>query len=139
MAVDRRALEDLIRDLGAVPPAVRREMRPALLKATQPTLQRVRQNGDWSMRIPNAVRLSTSFGSVPGVTIRVDSRKVPGARPIEHDGQPGMFRHPVYGNRRVWREQPARPFFYRAVEETADQVRDALGDALMAVAEKHGF
>ena len=143
MAVDRGALEDLIRDLGAVPPAVQRELRPALQKATQPTLQRIRQNGSWSMRIPDAVRISTSFGKTPGVTLRVDAGKAPGARPIEHDGQPGTFRRPVYArgdrNTWTWRPQAARPFFYRAVEETADQVRDALGDALMGVAERHGF
>lgn len=139
MAVGREELQNLIKDLGEIPPDVRRELRPALRRAAQPALQRIRSNASWSSRIPGAAKLSTSFGHTPGVTLRVDATQAPGARPIEHDGEPGTFRHPVYGNREVWRSQAARPFFYRAIEATADQISDAIGDAVMDVADKHGF
>lgn len=139
MITGRAGLQALIKDLGAIPPAVQRNLRPALQRAVQPAAQRVRSNASWSSRIPRATKVSTSFGRTPGVTIRIDAKAAPGARPIEHDGQPGTFRHPVYGNREVWRDQPARPFFYRAIEATADQIRDAIGDAVMDVANKHGF
>lgn len=139
MNVDRSQLQKLIKDLGEIPPAVRRELRPALRRAVKPAVDQVKRNASWSSRIPAATKLSTSFGRTPGVTIRVDANKAPGARPIEHDGQPGTFRHPVYGNRHVWVSQPARPFFYRAVEATADQIRDEIGDAIERIAKDHGF
>jgi hypothetical protein len=139
MTVGRGQLQQLITDLGEIPPAVRRELRPALRRAAQPALESIRSNASWSSRIPGAVKLSTSFGRQPGVMIRVDSTKAPLARPIEHDGRPGTFRHPVYGNREVWRPQQARPFFYRGVEATADQIRDEIGAVIDDVAQRHGF
>jgi hypothetical protein len=138
MAVNRGELEDLIRDLGAIPPAVQKTMRPAVLEAGRPVLEQMKANASWSTRIPGATSMTASSAS-PGVTFRVNSTKAPHARPIEHDGQAGTFRHPVYGNRKVWVSQVARPFFYRAVTEQADQVAERIGDAVMRVAEQHGF
>jgi hypothetical protein len=139
MSIDRGQLQALIRDLGAIPPDLKRELRPGLRKAAQPALTRIRSNASWSSRIPGATKLSTSFGNRPGVTIRIDSKAAPHARPIEHDGEPGTFRHPVYGNREVWRPQQARPFFYRGVEATADQIRNAVADLVDGAARRHGF
>lgn len=139
MSTGRDELKGLIKDLGGIPQEVQRELRPALRRAVQPAVQRVRSNASWSSRIPAATKASTSFGRTPGVTIRVDSKAAPEARPIEHDGRPGTFRHPVYGNREVWVSQAARPFFYRAIEATADQIRDQIGDVIADVAARHGF
>jgi hypothetical protein len=139
MSIDRGQLQALIRDLGAIPPDLKRELRPGLRKAAQPALTRIRSNASWSSRIPGATKISTSFGNTPGVTIRVDSKAAPGARPIEHGGEPGKFRHPRWGDREHWYDQPARPFFYRGVEATADQIRDAVGDLVDGVARRHGF
>lgn len=76
-----------------------------------------------------------------GVQFRVDSSKAPHARPYENGSlrNPGMVRHPVYGNREVWCETPIRPFFYNSVTDKADQVVDAIGDIVARVAEEHGF
>jgi hypothetical protein len=139
VSVGREQLQALIKDLGEIPRDLQREMRPAFRRAAQPAAARIRQNASWSSRIPAAVKVSTSFGRTPGVMIRVDSTKAPHARPIEHVGRPGTFRHPVYGNREVWRPQQARPFFYRGVEATADQIRDAIGAVITDVASRHGF
>ena len=139
MSIDRGQLQALIRDLGAIPPDLKRELRPGLRKAAQPAVARIRSNASWSSRIPGATKISTSFGKTPGVTIRVNAAQAPHARPIEHDGQPGTFRHPRWGDREHWYDQPARPFFYRAVQEKADQVTNAIGDAVMDAARRHGF
>lgn len=137
MGVDRAQLQALIRDLGAVPPDLRREWRPAILKAGQPVLMQMKANASWSSRIPAATTMRAS-GMSAGVEFRVNARRAPHARPLEGlSGDP--FRHPVYGNREVWVSQPARPFFYRAVQDKADEVINALGDAVMAVAARHGF
>jgi hypothetical protein len=138
MTVGRAQLQALIRDLGAIPPDVDRGMRQGIRRAAQPALQRIRQNASWSRRIPAATRLSTSNVRA-GVTIRVNANQAPHARPYENNGSPSTFRHPVYGNREVWVSQAARPFFYRGIEATADQIRDAIGDVVTDAAKRHGF
>jgi hypothetical protein len=142
MPVDRSELNTLIRDLGAVPPALRRELRPGFMKAGQPVLQEMRRRASWSTRIPDATSMALSTTTL-GVLFRVSSGRAQDARPIEHDGAPGMFRHPVYArgdrNRWTWRDQAARPFFYGSVTDKADQVVDAIGDIVARVAEDHGF
>jgi hypothetical protein len=138
MSVDRNQLRILIRDLGEIPPAVQKTMRPAVLKSARPVLARMKANASWSTRIPGAISMTAS-STFPGVTFRVSAAKAPHARPIEHDGEPGTFRHPVYGNREVWRPQAARPFFYRAVEAMSEQVANAIGDAVTDAARQHGF
>jgi hypothetical protein len=140
MSVDRAQLEALIRDLGAIPPDVRREMAPIVRKAAEPVLSQMKANASWSTRIPGAIRVTGGFGaSVTGVTFRVDAKRAPHARPYEHDGAEGTFRHPVYGNRENWVSQAARPFFYRAVQQGAEQVTNAVADGVMEVAQRHGF
>lgn len=139
MSVDRSQLQALIHDLGAIPSAARKTMRPAINRAGRLVLGQMRTNAAWSTRIPGAVSMRAATGGTVGVTFRVNATRAPHARPIEHDGQPGTFRHPVYGNRKVWRDQAARPFFYRAVQDKADQVVEALGDAIEQAAREHGF
>lgn len=142
MGVDRHELEKLIVDLGAMPPALHKEIRPALLRAGKPVLGEMRASAAWSTRIPGALSMQTP-ASGPGVTFRVSAARAPHARPYEHDGSPGEFRHPVYGHGAretwTWRPQAARLFFYGAVERNADAVTKSIGDALMDVAGRHGF
>jgi hypothetical protein len=136
----RSELQRLIKDLGALPPDLRRELRPAIRKAAQPVLGQMRANSSWSSRIPAATRISTSLsGSRAGVTLRTNAARAPHARPYEHGGNSGNFRHPLFGNRKSWVAQRARPFFYRAVDDGADGVRDAIGDTVVEVAKRHGF
>lgn len=140
MSVDRAQLEALIRDLGAIPPDMRRSMGPAVRKAAEPVLSQMKSNASWSTRIPGAISVTAGFGaSISGVTFRVNAGRAPHARPIEHDGAAGTFRHPVYGNRENWVSQAARPFFYRAVQEKADEVVNSLADVVTEVAQRHGF
>jgi hypothetical protein len=39
----------------------------------------------------------------------------------------------------AWVPQRARPFFYKAVDQRADEVRDAIADTVREVAARHGF
>jgi hypothetical protein len=113
-------------------------MRPAILEAGRPVLARMKSNADWSTRIPAAISVR-ALTTALGVEFRVSSTRAPHARPLENDGQTGTFRRPVYGHRGRWVSQEARPFFYRAVEESADQETELVGDAVMQAAEQHGF
>lgn len=138
MGVDRHELEKLIVDLGAIPPAVRKEIQPALRRAGKPVLGEMRASAAWSTRIPGALSMQTP-ASGPGVTFRVNATRAPHARPYEHDGSPGEFRAPLYGDREHWYPHGARLFFYGAVERNADAVTKSIGDAVMDVAGRHGF
>lgn len=140
----RDQLRRLIDDLGKLPPDLRRELRPGMRRAAHPVLEQMRSNAGWSHRIPAATRIATSLtGSKAGVRLVTDSKRAPHARPIEHDGAPGNFRHPVYGHgdrdKWVWRPQRARPWFWRAVKEQGDAVRDEVAKVVAEVAHKHGF
>ena len=139
----RDELRRLINDLGKLPPDLRRELRPALRKAAHPVLVKMQTNASWSTRIPSATKISTSLsGSKTGVTLRVDAKKAPHGRPYEHQGDPGNFRHPVFeveGKKTTWVAQRARPYFFKAVDQEANEVRDALGDTVREVAARHGF
>lgn len=137
MSVDRSQLQILIRDLGAIPPAVHRVLRPVVLEAGQPILAQMRANAGWSSRIPGATSMRSS-GSSPGVEFRVSAAQAPHARPYEGlSGSP--FRAPLWGDREHWYDHDARPFFYRAAEQGADALVERIGDAVMDVAGQHGF
>jgi hypothetical protein len=137
MSVDRAQLQILIRDLGAIPPAVHRTLRPAVLEAGRPILAKMRANASWSTRIPAAISMRAS-GTAPGVQFRVSAAQAPHARPYE--GLSGaVFRAPLWGDREWWYDHAARPFFYSAAEQGADEVADRIGDAVMGVAAQHGF
>jgi len=137
MSVDRAQLQILIRDLGAIPPAVHRTLRPVVLDAGRPVLAQMRSNASWSSRIPAAISMRAS-GKAAGVQFRVSAAQAPHARPYEGlSGSP--FRAPLWGDREWWYPHDARPFFYRAVEEGADEVVERLGDAVEGAAARHGF
>ena len=110
-------VERFVRHFGKVPQDIKREIRPALRAAGRIVADDAKRRAAWSTRIPKATRVSVSFAQRrPGVSVVVNRKKAPHARPFEHGGRPGRFRHPVYGNRRVWVPQTARPFLEPALE-----------------------
>lgn len=103
--------------LKEVEPALRVVLRREIVKAGKDAADAVKREASWSSRIPGAVRVKASFAArTTGVKIEVDAKRAPEARPLEHGGKPGQFRHPVFGNRKNWVAQPARPFFHAAIE-----------------------
>lgn len=120
-----RAFADQLRDFPReFRPRLRREIR----KAAGGLVREIQQNASWSSRIPGATRVSVGFGQrSAGVTVLVDEKKAPHARPLEFGNRAGgtINRHPVFGGD-MWVEQPTRPFFMRAV-------RSAEKDAVTAV------
>jgi hypothetical protein len=109
--------------LQLVAPTARRELRPKIREAAGELTAELKRESSWSSRIPGAVYLKTGFGPrSSGVRVGIDARKAPHARPLEFPNRGGMVRHPVHGNREVWVETPARPFFFRAVSAKQDAV-----------------
>lgn len=134
-------VERFIKHFGDVPKDIKKEIRPALRAAGRVVADDAKRRAAWSTRIPKATRVSVSFAKrKPGVSVIVDRKKAPHARPYEHGGRPGRFRHPVYGNRRVWVPQQARPFLEPAMQakgdEAAKQIEQAVDRVIRADFEK---
>jgi hypothetical protein len=136
----RDTLESLIADLGKVPVELRRELRPALVRAATPILRDAKDRSSWSSRIPGAIKLRLSLSARnPGVRLVTDVAAAPHARPFEGQGDNRpTFRHPVFG-RDVWVQQRKRPFFFPAARAGAEGVMRESSAAVVAAARSAGF
>lgn len=93
--------------------------------------------------IANAIkrqsRLTTSKQNEAGIEIRVSRTKLPdGLKNIPSQiNRKGSWRHPVFGNRRVWAEQKATPegWWQRGIDKAIPVVRPRMMEA-MSVAER---
>lgn len=138
-------IERLIRDLDGIPKDLRRKLRPKLREAGEIVAAQARINASWSTRIPPATKVSTSFTlRRPGVSVTVNRKLAPHARPFEHGGDPGEFRHPVFqtfGTRRrtPWVPQRARPFLEPALRARGDEAGRRITDAVDEATRDAGF
>ena len=133
-------VEKLIRDLNGIPPDLKRKLRPKLREAGEVVAMDARRRAAWSTRIPKATRVSTSFTlRRPGVSVIVDRKTAPHARPYEHNGQPGTFRHPLFGDREHWYSQAARPFLAPALAAKNEQAGRLIAAAVDEVTRDAGF
>ncbi len=140
MASGRAQLQQLIADLGRLPPDLRRELRPAIKRGAQPMLAAMHSNASWSSRIPPATKLTSKLsGSGAGVSIKVNRRTAPHARVYENQGANGIFRAPLFGDRERWYPHRARPFFKPAIDAHGKDVSDAIARTVGEVAARHGF
>jgi hypothetical protein len=111
------AVRRLQRDMGAIPKDLANRLRPAMREAGQTLLADARRRASWSTRIPSAMRLATSFTKRrAGVSLVVDRRRAPHARPYEGITGNRTFRRPVFGNRERWVVADTRPFAAPAVD-----------------------
>lgn len=134
MGIKYEGVRELAQAFGRVPITLRRELRPELRKAGQTLLDDMHARASYSSRIPGATRMTVRFTAKGGgIFFRVNAAKAPHARPLERGnrGRGGAsFRHPVFGDRDDWVNQPTRPFFFPAVQEGAAEVRDGIADAV---------
>jgi len=75
-----------------------------------------------------ALQVKTA-GRQAAVVIRVDGRKMPphaGAVAAYMEGSRPRWRHPVYGNRDNWVQQPAHPYFYKVMAAGGPRARLAV-------------
>lgn len=137
----RNDLADAIKDLGGkMPKEIKAKIRPLLRKTGQGALTAVRGNASWSTKIPRATRLQISLaGKRPGVAVVTRLTQAEGSRALEHQGRPGKVRHPLFGNRKVWVTQPARPFMTQEAPKWQEEVRAGIRDAIDQVARSTEF
>lgn len=121
----------------------RRELRAAakpLVPAVRQAIRRIPstrpyQAGGLRGRLSKAVKLEVkTSGRQAGVVIRVDGRKMPShekALQSYLEGTKPRWRHPVFGRRTAWVQQPPKPYFYRTVTAAAGpRARAAVGRVL---------
>jgi hypothetical protein len=133
-------LRAFIVQLGKMPKDVRRDLRPRMKGIGQAALFNVRLQTIWSTRIPRATRLSIGLSKRnPGIAITVDRNKAPHARPYNNDDKEGTFRHPLFGNRKHWYTQVARPFLVKGARPYFEKIDAELSATVDEAARKAGF
>lgn len=68
-------------------------------------------------------------GRQAAVVIRVDGRKMPNrGKSVQAylEGTKPRWRHPVYGNRNNWVQQPPKPYFYKTMRAAGPAAREAV-------------
>lgn len=146
--LDESELRTLVKDLKELEGGKKltTALRKNLKAAADPMAQQVKSNASWSTRIPGAVGVQVRFTAKRvGVSVFVNRKKAPHARPIENDGKSGTFRHPVFGRtkrrgkRYVTATQPARPFFFNEMARHMPEVEKAAVEAIEEAARAAGF
>ena len=132
-------LQKLFFELKAMEGNLQVELRRGIRAAATPMARAVQANSSWSSRIPGAVSVKPSFTAKrASVRIVVDASKAPEGRVLEHNGESGDFKHPVWGHRDRWVAQPAKPFFYSSLERSVE-AEIAMRAVMARVATKAGF
>lgn len=139
-------LKKLIFDLAKISKEIKSELRKGMRKVATPTLHKMQKNAGWSTRIPGSTKLGTGFTKrFTGIKIETDRNVSPHARPYEHHGEPGTFRHPVFAddtqprNTWTWVTAPARPYMYPTAVEDLPEIGGRMLDLCTDVALKNGF
>lgn len=140
---DSKAFARLEADLREVPEHMRKALDRRLRPAGEQTVAAIRRHASWSSRIPGAVRLRVAFKAKDvGLIITVDQHAAPHARPFEGIATRtggDSFRHPVFGDTATWVDQKHRRFVWPGVEETQQQVADAVDEAIAAAFHAAGW
>lgn len=139
--VDPQDLIKLMRDLKALedgkPQAA--ALRKNVKAAGDSIAGDVKSGYSWSSRGPGAVSVGASFAKKgASVFIKVNSRKAPHLRPFENLGNPGVFRHRVFGTD-TWVAQQARPTIFPRTERRMDDVERVVAEAMYEAAKAAGF
>jgi hypothetical protein len=138
LQADTKSLRQLGARLRHSHPDIDRAVKAALREEGRKVAERARQNASWSSKIPATVKVRSS--GVNAVIVSAGGPAAPGAKPIEHAGAQGTFRHPVFGDRDNWVDQTARPFLHPAAIDHLAESAEAVRDALVVQVEKtiHG-
>jgi len=166
VAADFKAYAAFAKTLDkAAATAFRAGIRKAVKTVGDESLQRAKQNASWSTghtsreakkygkgdvhgSIPDSLSLRTSFGArTAGVKMRADRKKAPHAYIFERGskGGGGKIRHPVFEKPVPYRWTPTfatmdtRKFFYRAVWDHKDDLKNQMQEELRAAARDLGF
>ncbi len=138
VSVDLGEYKALVGKLKAADKKLAARMRKTLRQSVEPMAKEAMEAG--SDEMPAAGGLAAKLrASKPAVSLGASSATVRlKVKGIDLAGMnAGKLRHPVFGNTKKWVAQdvPAEAFS-RALEEKADQVREAFADAMRDVAKE---
>lgn len=129
VVADTRELAKFARSLRRASPEAWAAYRAAVRVAAEAVAADARSRAGFSTRIPATIKVRVL--SSGNIEITAGGDAAPDAAPLENKGKGGTFRHPVFGNREVWVNQPARPFLAPALEAHREEVAQAIEDAVM--------
>jgi len=135
ISIDTRELRDLAQHLRKVEPDLLKELQAGLKGAALTVAVEARLIAGFnSASIPPTIR-PFARGLTAGVRAG-GGKKGPLARLMEG---PQPWRHPVFGNRNVWRRQFAHPFLAPALLKESPNIERAALAAVEAAFLKAGF
>lgn len=114
VSIDMSSFRKFASDLRKAEPLLLKELNTRMKLAGEIVASDARSRAGFSTRIPGSIKVGVS--AARGVRVYARQAQAPDARPLEHGGIPGVFRHPVFGNRQNWVDQPAHPFLHPALE-----------------------
>lgn len=110
-----------------------RSLRQGLREAAKPVLAEAKSRAaQASSHIASTLSTSVSFtGKRSGVFITAKGSKMPSGHEklpalMENGGKQGTFRHPLFGNRNHWVNQPAHPFLHPALESKRGEIEQII-------------
>ena len=149
LSADARTLKQMGTALRKSQPALYRETQKSLRVVGEAVRQRAASNASWSSRIPGTGKVSAA--GVNAVKVSFGGPDAPHAKPIEHAGASGQFRHPLNwpnqdphggkgGRGANWAYQDARPFLHPAALDHLQESAELVAAALTVQVEKtlHG-
>lgn len=141
-----RLLSKQLREAGDEGKGLRRELYKAISQAARPLAAEVKDAGQLADYMPNryagvlagdlSVTTSKSTGRNPGVAIRAKGRRH--RRKVSRLDS-GVLAHPVFGNRKVWKDQTSHVragFFTDPAEQAAPEIRKRVLEAMHEVGKK---
>lgn len=138
VAIDTSNLKQLAAVLRKAQPELKKSLYKALRVSGEMVKEQAVFESLWSSRIGGSLKVQ---GSGLHIKVVAQGSIAPEAAPLEHGGQNGPFRHPVFGNRDVWVSQPARPFLAPALSarftQIVELVDSAVDDALITAGFTH--
>ena len=125
--------------LRRVIPEFYKETRVLLTVAGQDLLREASSRAAmFSTRIPQALFLRVQMGEKASVSLRASLKVAPHARVMEGFTR-DPFRHPVYGNREVWRDQEAHPYLTPTTQREGERFVQDVKAILADVFERGGI
>ena len=132
---DASDLRNLGKALRQSKPEVYRQVRRAALAEARIIRDDAKRRASWSKRIPDTIRAGT-LGGLGAIVRAGNQTTAPHAKPYEHAGAEGVFRHPVFPDAALprseweWIDQLARPFLHPAAMERFPETVKALGTSV---------
>jgi hypothetical protein len=138
MSIDTTELKLFAKVVRSASPAASRHMREKLREIGEIVADRARSKASWSTRIPGSIKVRTT-----GVKLSVvaGGDAAPHARVYEMGSQRNrsMVRHPVFGNRQVWAQNPTRPFLLPALRDVEPEIMASIVQVIEETAAEIGF